>query len=99
MDQFLQVRSMYVNLSKEQKRKTKKPVHPHDPYVRLMKNNIVFYKLRTELTEEDKLLFPPPPARWDASKQEKLRAKKARKDWQKRTGNDIPVPPPPKKTL
>mgnify|MGYP001386305481 CR=1 FL=1 len=62
-----------------------------------MKNNSVFYKLRSELTEEDTLLFPPPPARWDASKDEKLRAKKARKDWQKRTGNDISVPPPPTK--
>jgi len=97
MDNFLILRSMYANLSKEQKRKTKKPTHPHDPYVRLMKNNIVFYKLRTELTEEDKLLFPPPPARWDASKEEKLRVKKAREDWQKRTGNDIPVPPLPTK--
>jgi hypothetical protein len=90
---------MYVNLSKEQKRKTKKPVHPHYPYVRLMKNNSVFYKLRTELTEEDTLLFPPPPARSDASKEEKLRAKKEYQNWQKRTGNDISVPPPPKKTL
>ena len=90
---------MYANLSKEQKRKTKKPTHPHDPYVRLMKNNIVFYKLRTKLTEEDKLLFPPPPARWDASKEEKLRAKKEYQNWQKRTGNNIPIPPPPKKAL
>jgi len=95
---FSQLGSMYFKLSKAQKRKTKKPIHPHDPYVRLMKNNTVFYKLRTELTEEDTVLFPPPPARFDASKEEKLRAKKAYKEWQKRTGNDIPVPPPPKKT-
>ena len=64
-----------------------------------MKNNIVFYKLRSELTEEDKLLLPPPPARWNASKEEKLRAKKEYQNWQKRTGNDIPVPPPPTKAL
>ena len=77
------------------KKKVKRPIHPHNPYVRLMKNNIVFYKKRIELTEEDKLLIPPPPIPANASKAQKVKMKKAHSDWKKRTGNDFSTPPPP----
>ena len=87
--------SLYFKLSKEDKKKVKRPVHPHEPYVKLMKNNKVFYKLRNDLTKEDKLLIPPPPPPPNASKEQILKAKKAYKAWKKRTGNDFPVPPPP----
>lgn len=88
------LRLVYANLSTEYKKKAKKPIHPHNPYVKLNKNNKVFFKLRSALTEEDKLLIPPPPTVPDASKEEILKVKKAYKDWKKRTGN---IPPPPKK--
>mgnify|MGYP004132843939 CR=1 FL=1 len=86
---------MYFKLSKENKQTAKRPIHPHDPYLRLMKDNKVFYKLRSELTEKDKLLIPPPPPPPNASKEEILRAIKAYKAWVNRTGNSIPPPPPP----
>ncbi|WP_459744616.1 M56 family metallopeptidase [Polaribacter sp. OB-PA-B3] len=89
--------TVYFNLTKSEKKKTKRPIPPHDPYLKLKKNNLVFYKLRNELTEEDKLLIPPPPPVPNASKEEILKAKKAYQDWKKRTGNDIPPPPPPRK--
>ena len=65
-----------------------------------MKNNKVFYKLRSDLTKEDKLLIPPPPPVPGASKEEILKAKKAYDAWKERTGNDfaVPPPPPPKKS-
>ncbi|TXD51002.1 MULTISPECIES: hypothetical protein [unclassified Polaribacter] len=87
--------SLYFKLSKENKKKVKRPIHPHDPYVRLIKNNKVFYKLRANLTNEDKLLTPPPPPVPNASKEEILKAKKAYDAWKERTGNDFAVPPPP----
>ena len=87
--------ALYFKLSKEDKKKVKRPIHPHHPYLRLMKNNKVFYKLKTELTKEDELLIPPPPPVPNASKEEILKAKKAYKEWKKRTGNDYIIPPPP----
>jgi biopolymer transport protein ExbD len=91
--------TLYFKLSKEDKRKTKRPIHPHHPYVRLMKNNKVFYKLRKDLTAKDKLLFPPPPPMSKASKEEKIKYEKAYEAWQKRTGNDFAPPPPKDETI
>lgn len=88
---------IYFELSKEDKKKTKRPIHPDYPYIRLIKNNKVFYKLRKDLTEEDKLLIPPPPPMRNASKEEIKKNKKVYKNWKKRTGNDFAPPPPPKK--
>lgn len=97
-EMFSLLGTLYFKLSKENKRKTKRPIHPHHPYVRLMKNNKVFYKKREELTEEDKLLFPPPPIPKNASKADKIRYEKAYYEWKKRTGNTFKnIPPPPKK--
>ena len=94
-DLFSKLGSLYFKLPKADKKKVKRPVHPHDPYLRLMKNNIVFYKLRTELTREDELLIPPPPPPPNASEEVILKAKMEYKAWKKRTGNNIPPPPPP----
>ena len=99
-NQYYELESLYFRLSKADKKKAKRPILPHDPYLKLKKNNKVFYKLRNNLTEEDKLLIPPPPPAPNASKEEILRAKKAYSDWKIRTGNDnapLPPPPPPKK--
>ena len=92
---FSDLGSRYFNLSKEDKKKAKRPVLPHDPYVRLRKNNKVFYKLKKDLTEEDKLLIPPPPPVPNATKEEIEKAKNAYEAWKKRTGNDFTPPPPP----
>ncbi|TMM32285.1 M56 family metallopeptidase [Polaribacter aestuariivivens] len=88
-DLFSKLGSMYFKLPKSYKKKVKRPIPPHYPYLRLMKNNIVFYKLRDELTKEDKLLIPPPPPNPKASKEDILKAKKAYSNWEKRTGNDL----------
>ena len=59
-----------------------------------MKNNKVFYKLKSKLTVADKLLIPPPPTVPNASKEEILKAKNAYVAWKKRNGNDNAPPPP-----
>ncbi len=87
-DLFSKLGSMYFRLSKENKKKAKRPIHPFNPYLKLKKNNNVFYKLRSELTEEDKLLIPPPPPPPNASKEQIKRAEKAYKEWKKRTRNN-----------
>jgi beta-lactamase regulating signal transducer with metallopeptidase domain len=91
---FSKLGSLFFKLSKEDKKKTKKPTHPHHPYLKLLKNNKVFYKLKSELTKEDELLLPPPPPNPNATEEQILKAKKAYEKWKKRTGNDF-VPPPP----
>lgn len=97
---FSELGSLYFRLSKENKSKVKRPIHPQELYVRLMKNGRVFYKLRKDLTEKDKLLLPPPPPVPNATKEEILKAKEAYKAWKKRTGNDgVPPPPRPNKKL
>jgi len=91
---FSELGSRYFKLSQKSKKKVKKPIHPHDPYLKLMKNNKVFYRLRANLTKEDKLLIPPPPPAPKSSKEEVLKAKNAYIAWKKRTGNDNAPPPP-----
>ncbi|AQS93889.1 hypothetical protein BXQ17_07385 [Polaribacter sp. BM10] len=88
---------MYFRMPRADKSKVPFPVNPVKPYVKLRKGNKVWYKKKSELTEEDKLLLPPAPPKPNASKEEVLKAKKAYQDWKKRTGNDIPPPPPPRK--
>jgi beta-lactamase regulating signal transducer with metallopeptidase domain len=89
---------MFFRMSRADKNKVSKPQNPIRPYIRLMKNDIVFYKLRKDLTKEDKLLFPPPPAPMNASKEEKQKAKMEFENWKKRTGNTLnKIPPAPKK--
>jgi bla regulator protein BlaR1 len=96
---FSELSSLYFNLSRGDKKKTNRTIYPHYPYRRLMKNNKVFYKLKSKLTEADKLLIPPPPPVPDASKEEVLKAKNAYIAWKKRTGNDNAPPPPIPKPL
>ena len=96
---FSELGSLYFRLSKENKSKVKRPIHPQEPYVRLMKNDVVFYKLRNDLTKEEKLLFPPPPVPMNASEEEKQKAKIEFENWKKRTGNTLnEIPPTPKKS-
>ena len=90
---FSELSGMYFKLSSLDKKKVKRPVFPQHPYIRLKKNNKIFYKLKNKLTAEDKLLLPPPPPIPNASKEEILKAKKAYTAWEIRTGN---IPPPPK---
>ncbi len=90
---FSELSGKYFKLSSLDKKKVKRPAFPQHPYIRLKKNNKVFYKLKNELTTEDKLLLPPPPPIPNASKEEILKAKKAYNAWKVRTGN-IPPPPP-----
>ena len=92
---YSKLSSMYFKLSVTDKKKVKRPINPHNPYLRLMKDNVVFYKLNSELTKEDKLLIPPPPPAPNASKKEIAKAKKAYKNWKKRAGNNGIIPPPP----
>ena len=99
IDLFSNLNAIYNQLSTETKSKTKSPIPPHDPYLRLMKDQKVFYKLKSELTNDDKLLIPPPPPVPNASKEEILKAEKAYKDWQKKNRNNIPPPPPPIKSI
>tara|TARA_R110001592_G_scaffold203166_4_gene452903 strand:+ start:94 stop:1764 length:1671 start_codon:yes stop_codon:yes gene_type:complete len=98
-DLFSNLVTIYNQLSSDLKAKTKSPIHPQYPYVQLVKDKKVFYKLKSELTKEDQLLLPPPPPVPNASKEEILKAERAYKDWQKRTGNNIPPPPPPIKSI
>ncbi|MEN8703857.1 MAG: M56 family metallopeptidase [Polaribacter sp.] len=96
--EFSDLGGMYFRMSRANKNKVARPKNQIKPYIRLMKNNVVFYKLRKDLTEEDKLLFPPPPAPWNASKEEKQKAKMEFENWKKRTGNTLnEIPPAPKK--
>lgn len=60
-DLFSKLGSLYFNLSKNDKIRVKRPIHPHSPYIRFKKNGKAYYKLKNELTKEDKKLLPPPP--------------------------------------
>lgn len=58
---FSKLGSLYFNLSKTDKTKVKRPINPRNPYIRLKKGGKIHYKLKDELTKEDKKLLPPPP--------------------------------------
>ena len=90
---------MYFRMPRTDKNKVSRPINPKKPYIALRKNNKVFYKLRKDLTAEDKLLIPPPPPVPNATKEEIIKAKEAYKAWKKRTGNDFAPPPPPRNHL
>ncbi len=75
---------IYFQLTKDNRRKVKRAVHPFAPYLKIKKGYEVFYKLPNELTAEDKLYIPPPPPAPDASEEEKEKAKKAFRKWVKK---------------
>ncbi|MCF2875457.1 MULTISPECIES: M56 family metallopeptidase [unclassified Tenacibaculum] len=58
---FSKLGSLYFKLSRTDKKRVRRAINPIDPYVAITKNNSTYYKLRNELTEEDKKLLPPPP--------------------------------------
>lgn len=93
--EFSDLGGMYFRMPRADKNKVPYPENPIKPYVRLRKGDKIWYIKRDELTAEEKLLLPPPPPVPNATKEQILKARKAYSDWKKRTGNDLPIPPPP----
>ncbi|MDF2157181.1 M56 family metallopeptidase [Algoriphagus sp. CAU 1675] len=64
MELFLDIGGRYFRLQEMDKKKAERPKHPYAPYVKLENEGEVYYKLRENLTEEEKasLPAPPPPA-------------------------------------
>ena len=53
---------MYFRMSITNKRKVKRPENLYHPYIKLTRSNgEVYYKKRSELTEEDNKSLPPLP--------------------------------------
>ncbi|QTE22062.1 M56 family metallopeptidase [Polaribacter cellanae] len=75
--EFSDLGGMYFRMNRAQKNSVSYPDNPVKPYVKLRKGDKVWYKKRSELTKEDKLLIPPPPPNPKASKEDILKAKKA----------------------
>ncbi|MEN2281522.1 M56 family metallopeptidase [Algoriphagus sp. SE2] len=59
--QFSELGSLYYRIPLELKQTAKRPVHPHAPYVKLESEKGIYYKLRENLTDEEKSQLPPPP--------------------------------------
>ncbi|TCP23605.1 beta-lactamase regulating signal transducer with metallopeptidase domain [Tenacibaculum skagerrakense] len=77
--------SKYFRLTRENRRKINRAVRPYAPYVKIKKVNDFYYRLPSELTEEDKLYIPPPPPAPDASEEEKQKVKEAYRKWLNQT--------------
>ena len=75
----------YFRLTRENRSKINRAVRPYAPYVKIKKVNDFYYRLPSELTEEDKLYIPPPPPAPDASEEEKQKVKKAYHKWLNQT--------------
>ena len=75
----------YFRLTRENRRKINRAVRPYAPYVKIKKVNDFYYRLPSELTEEDKLYIPPPPPAPDASEEEKQKVKEAYRKWLNQT--------------
>ena len=58
---FSELGSLYYRIPLELKQKTKRPIHPYAPFVKLESENGVYYKLSEDLTEEEKSQLPPSP--------------------------------------
>ena len=95
--EFSDLGGMYFRMPSAHKNKVPYPNNPIKPYVRLRKGDKIWYKKRSELTEEDKLLLPPPPPVPNATKEQIIEARRAYNEWKKRMGNNLPPPPPPRK--
>jgi biopolymer transport protein ExbD len=59
--QFSELGGLYFRIPLELKQTAKRPVHPFSPYMKLESEEGVYYKLREDLTEEEKNQLPPPP--------------------------------------
>ncbi len=86
--EFSDLGGMYFRMSRDQKRRVSRPKNPIAPYLRLItEQGKVYYKLRSELTDEDRKNIPPPPPEIMGDKMsdaEKAKARKAYKEWSKR---------------
>ena len=58
---FSELNNLYNSLSRENQQKTKRPIYPLMPYIKIMKDGKKYYKKESELTKEDWALLPPPP--------------------------------------
>ena len=83
--EFSDLGGMYFRMSRKNKRKVQRPESPIKPYLKLIteKGN-VYYKLESELNEEDKKNIPPPPFARNGTTIEKEKALKLYKEWAKR---------------
>ncbi|MDR7131689.1 hypothetical protein J2X69_004053 [Algoriphagus sp. 4150] len=52
----------YYRIRLSDKPKVDRPIHPYDPYIKLASNGKVYYKLKDDLTDEERNQLPPPPA-------------------------------------
>ena len=82
--EFSDLGGMYFRMTRADKNKVPRPKNPVKPYIRLRKGDKIWYKKFENLTEEEKLLLPPPPPMPNATKAEKEKATKAYKAWKKR---------------
>lgn len=82
--EFSDLGGMYFRMPRADKNKVPRPENPVKPYIRLRKGDKVWYKKLENLTEEEKLLLPPPPPMPNATKAEKEKATKAYKAWKNR---------------
>ncbi len=82
--EFSDLGGMYFRMPRADKNKVPRPENPVKPYIRLRKGDKVWYKKFENLTEEEKLLLPPPPPMPNATKAEKEKATKAYKAWKNR---------------
>lgn len=61
LNEFLDLGGKYFRLPMDLQRKTQRPKHPYDPFIRLEKDGEVYFKKPGDLTAEEKATLPPPP--------------------------------------
>ncbi len=76
---FSDLGGIYFRMPRAKKNQVSYPNSASKPYITLWKNGKKFYKKRSELTSEDKLLMLPPPSAPNASKEEQKEWKKVKK--------------------
>ncbi|WP_296703781.1 M56 family metallopeptidase [Algoriphagus sp.] len=60
---FSELGSMYFRIPLELKQTANRPIHPFHPYIKLTSNGKAYYKLKENLTAEERSQLPPPPAK------------------------------------
>jgi beta-lactamase regulating signal transducer with metallopeptidase domain len=61
LNEFLDLGGKYFRLPMDLQRKTQRPKHPYDPFIRLEKDGEVYFKEPGDLTVEEKATLPPTP--------------------------------------
>ena len=78
---YSQLGLLYWELSIEDRNKAKRAARPYAPYIKIKKINDFYYKLPSELTDEDKLFIQPTPPNPDATEEEKEKYKPIFAKW------------------